>query len=73
MVEHSPHLPKVTGSSPDTSAGNLVNGTDVTIYIKRKYPYSIHSVSSKSSVVEHSTQLPKVTGSSPDTATGNVY
>ncbi len=62
------HLRKVKGSSPDTAAGNLANDTDVTVSIKRKYPYSTHSASSNSTVVEHLAHLPKVKGSSPDIA-----
>ncbi len=72
MVEHLTHLRKVKGSSPDTAAGSLANGTDVTISNKRRYPHNTHSANSHSITIKHLTNHPKVLDSRPVSATGSL-
>ncbi len=72
MVEHLTHLREVKGSSPDTVAGSLVNGIDVTISNKRRYRYNTHSANSHSITIKHLTNHPKVLDSRPDSATGSL-
>jgi hypothetical protein len=72
MARKSPYHPMFKDSSPDTVAGSLANGTDVTISNKRRYPYNTHSANSHSITIKHLTNHPKVLDSRPDSATGNL-
>ncbi len=70
MVEHSAHLLRSRVQVQTLLLALHQISLMLTLFMKRRYPYSTHSASNNSITTKHLTNRPKVKCSSPDTATG---